>query len=63
MTELFKKETPMKGEYDKAVAALVRCPMCGAMNLPDAKPTLEPEPDGRLTCTVCSLNFRPGGKR
>lgn len=35
------------------------CPACGAQNKPaPAKPTLEPEQNGTLTCTICSHNFR-----
>jgi len=37
----------------------LRCPKCGAMNLPPpARPTLEREQDGSLTCAQCGTNFR-----
>ncbi len=36
-----------------------RCPHCHAADIPGAKPTLEREPDGSLTCTMCSYHWIP----
>ncbi len=42
-----------------AVDAIPRCPHCGEQDKPPpAKPTLEPEQNGSLTCNTCSANFR-----
>lgn len=41
------------------LAETLMCPRCHAHNLPKAKPTLEPEQNGSLTCTTCGHNFRP----
>lgn len=47
------------GEYEKALSVLLaRCPRCGAQNIPNAKPTLEPEQDGSRTCATCSHNWK-----
>lgn len=36
----------------------LKCPSCGAMNKPGAKPTLEME-NGTVTCVSCGTNFKP----
>jgi transcription elongation factor Elf1 len=52
------------GEFERAVRQLYdserHCPACGAFDLPSpAKPTLEREQNGSLTCCSCGHNFRP----
>lgn len=37
----------------------IRCPACGAADVPGASVTLEPQPDGHLYCTTCSTTFYP----
>jgi transposase len=38
----------------------LRCPRCGSMNKPPpAKPTLELEPDGTVSCSACAFNWKP----
>ena len=37
----------------------IRCPRCGEMNRPGAKPTLEVQPGGKIFCTVCSHVWMP----
>lgn len=38
------------------------CPKCGETDVPNAKPTLEPEQNGSLTCRTCGNNFYPPQK-
>lgn len=35
------------------------CPHCAAQNIPNAKPTLEPEPDGSFNCAACGHTWKP----
>lgn len=54
MTSLFRQA--VRAMLNETV---VVCPHCGGQNIPGAKPTLEPEQNGTLTCTNCSVNFTP----
>lgn len=52
----------MTSNFRQAIGPdVIICPHCGATDIPGAsvKPTLEPEPGGRFTCTICGHNFLP----
>lgn len=38
---------------------LMICPKCRDMDIPKAKPTLEPQDDGSLICRTCSYHWKP----
>lgn len=48
------------GNFDDAIRGPLSCPQCQACDLPTpAKPTLEREPNGTYTCSMCGHNFKP----
>ena len=47
-------------DVDDAISSLtIRCPSCGAADVPGTFPTLTRHAGGRMTCTRCLKNFHP----
>lgn len=52
MSSLYREAVKRMFAYEFLV-----CPKCGEADVPTAKPTLEREQNGSLTCCNCGTNF------